>query len=65
MNHTTHHHGCDCREEKVRELLHEIMAIHADHDNPGYNGCDTIKCKWCVEAERLVGALPKEKSCEQ
>lgn len=50
----THHHACDCREEKTTGLLVEIMRQHADPDDDQYNECDLKLCAWCEEAERLI-----------
>ena len=29
---TTHHHACDCREEKFKQLEQETAALRADRD---------------------------------
>lgn len=41
---TTHHHACDCREEKFKALdsenaeLREVLAFYADPQSYGING---------------------------
>ena len=42
----------------LRELLQEIIDVHADPDNPEYNGCDKDPCMWCVSAKSYLEELP-------
>jgi len=52
---TTHHHACDCREARFRDLLEDTLQAHATPDNGNYNYCDEDPCAWCLEAKDLLG----------
>lgn len=43
--------------ESLRDLLTEIVQIHADPTDPGYNECDVDKCQWCEQAIYWMGQL--------
>ena len=61
MTCTTHHRACDCREDKIKELLSDVIRAHSDPTDPDYNKCDEAPCKWCADAMRLIGTESSEK----
>ena len=45
-------------DQKVKELLTDVMALHSNPDCPEYNGCDKTPCAWCEDARKIVEADP-------
>jgi hypothetical protein len=56
-NCVTHHYACDCREALIKELLEEIVYIHGNPNEFGYNECDKPgeQCDWCRKARIILG----------
>lgn len=63
---TTHHIACDCREEKLKELLEDVMTGHKDPNDSIYNGCDKALCAWCEDTHILIyGGRPDQQPTKQ
>lgn len=43
----------------VRDLLVEVLMIHADPENPGYNECDVAPCAWCESARAHIADMDR------
>lgn len=54
MKCTNHHFACECREDRIRELLEDVMRCHSTPDDGNYNECDKDPCAWCIEALAVI-----------
>jgi len=53
---TTHHHACDCREYRFREMEAELTALKHDHDRLQDRCTELVNKKdGLIEALLLVG----------
>ena len=41
----------------LRDLLAEVVMIHADPANPDYNECDVSPCAWCESARVYIDEM--------
>lgn len=45
--------------QKIIDLLQEVVRSHRDPDSPEYNECDTAECEWCRRAKAAIEYLKK------
>jgi hypothetical protein len=50
--------------DRAMELIRETASAHKDVDNYEYNGCDSIKCEYCMQYEILRDEIAKEKEAK-
>ena len=49
----------------LRDLLAEVVMIHADPENPDYNECDVSPCAWCESAKAHIADMDSRAAYER